>query len=80
VTGHIGIASPKYLVSSHYEWQEVGRYCGEMLVAAAPPTAVAAAVAGAAAEPHCHNTSLLALVYGFSPSVLPLIFVLADRP
>jgi hypothetical protein len=46
-----------------YEWQEVGMYCGESVVATTAPVAtVALAAGGAVAVPHTHNTSLLAFV------------------
>jgi hypothetical protein len=66
------------LASGHYEWQEVGRYWGEIDVAPAAP-ALETPV-GVAAVPHTQMTSLLALVYGLIDKVWPVIFELAWPP
>ena len=46
-------------------------------VGAVAPVAIDAGAEGAVAKPHCHNTSLLAFVYGVSNRVELLIFVFA---
>ncbi len=56
-----------------YEWQEVGRYCAETVVAAVPVVVPL----GGVAVPHCHNTSLFELVYGTIDSVKLASFALA---
>ena len=53
-------------------------YWGNRLVPVAAATnAVEVAPEGAAAVPHCHNTSLLALVHGCRERVIVLIFAFA---
>jgi hypothetical protein len=64
--------------SSHYEWQEVGRYWGGTFELLAPPDEVPPE--GAVARPHCQSTSLFELVYGTKSSLQPRTFELAALP
>jgi hypothetical protein len=66
--------------SSHYEWQEVGRYWGETLVLLVEAAVETPVPDGAAALPQRHNTSLFWLLYGIKKRFWPLIFELATPP
>ena len=60
--------------------QTAGRYLASTSVVATEEAATTVTPVGRALAPHCHETSLLALVPGRRPTNLPLMAVFAEPP